>query len=153
MALPTATVGLSRLQQQQQARVGGKLSPECRRVWLPGVSTAQVHTSHGMHRPEWPLATHMLCSQRCYASATSKHWWWLWGEGHWPRLIPNLHTHLTIWYSSNWNAPHLSWNAPARVATRNSHALLSDQWPMFTTSSNCHGLQCLQCQTWVPSLQ
>ena len=21
------------------------------------------------------------------ASATSVHWWWLWGEGHWPRLI------------------------------------------------------------------
>ena len=27
----------------------------------------------------------------------------LWGEHHWPRLISNLHTHHTIWYSSNWN--------------------------------------------------
>ena len=37
------------------------------------------------------------------ASATSVHWWWLWGECHWPWLISNLHTHHIIWYSSNWN--------------------------------------------------
>ena len=37
------------------------------------------------------------------ASATIVHWWWLWGEGRRPRLISNLHTHHTFWYSSNWN--------------------------------------------------
>ena len=49
-------------------------------------------------------------------SAIAVHWWRLWGEGHWPRLISNLHTHNTIWYSSDWNAvrcslPHPNWRS------------------------------------------
>ena len=40
-------------------------------------------------------------SQQCTLGA-------LWGEHHWPRLISNVHTHHTIWYSRissrNWNA-------------------------------------------------
>ena len=100
-------------------------------IFLSLILTAQSQYSHSgsllQHHCNSIAVTTCIITK---ASATSVHWWQLWGESHWPRLIPagklvtqgwwvplcggqrpisleyqicTVHTHLTLWYSSNWN--------------------------------------------------